>query len=81
MTMAGFRPSEADHDSDEGYRLDRSVLEVRALDDPDDDGSYWLKQSPEERMRALEYLRRRAYGPAATARLQRVFSVAQLGEL
>ena len=37
-------------------------------------------KTPLERLRALEYLRRMAYGPAATARLQRVLSVAQLGE-
>jgi hypothetical protein len=45
----------------------------------DDDGAYWSQKTPEERMIALEYLRRMAYGIAATARLQRVLTLAQLG--
>ncbi|MDX2199342.1 MAG: hypothetical protein SF069_10280 [Phycisphaerae bacterium] len=62
------------------FRLDRSHFEVRDLDAPDDDGTYWLTKTPEERMLALAYLRRMAFGDAATERLQRVFSVARLGE-
>jgi hypothetical protein len=62
------------------YRIDRTAFSVVPLDEQDDDGAYWATKTPEERMRALEYLRRMAYGDAATARLQRVFSVAKLGE-
>jgi hypothetical protein len=62
------------------YRLDRTAFSVVTLEEQDDDGLYWQDKSPEERMRALEYLRRMAYGDAATARLQRVLSVAKLGE-
>jgi hypothetical protein len=62
------------------YRLDRTAFAVVSLADQNDEGEYWRSRTPEERMRALEYLRRMAYGPAATARIQRVFEVAQLGD-
>ncbi len=67
-------------DARDWFRLDRSAFSVVSLDDQDDDGAYWRDKTPQERMRALEYLRRMAYGHAATARVQRVPSVAQLGE-
>lgn len=67
-------------DARDWYRLDRSAFSVVPLDEQDDEGAYWRTKTPEERMRALEYLRRMAYGDAATARLQRVLSVAELGE-
>jgi len=67
-------------DARDWYRLDRSAFSVVSLDEQDDEGAYWADKTPEERMRALEYLRRMAYGDAATARLQRVLSVAELGE-
>ncbi len=62
------------------FRLDRTAFSVGNVVDQDDDGAYWQTKSPQERMAALEYLRRMAYGPAATARLQRVLTVAQLGD-
>jgi len=40
-----------------------------------DDLAYWLSKSPEERIAAVEYLRRQYYG--STARLQRVARVVQ----
>lgn len=67
-------------DHHDWYRIDRSAFSVVSLDEQDDDGAYWQTKTPEERLRALEYLRRMAYGDAATARLQRVLSVAKLGE-
>ena len=39
------------------------------------DLAYWLKKTPEERVAAVDYLRRQAYG--TTARLQRVARVIQ----
>jgi hypothetical protein len=62
-----------------GFVLDPSVFSVTTLAAQDDDGAYWRTRTPLERLVALEYLRRMAYGPAATARLQRVLSVAELG--
>jgi hypothetical protein len=63
------------------FRLDRSVFSIGKFADQDDDGAYWRTQAPRDRLNALEYLRRMAYGSAASARLQRVLSVADLGEL
>jgi len=68
------------NDADNWFRLDRSAFSVVSLDEQDDDGVFWSEKTPEERMLALEYLRRMAYGDAATARLQRVLSVVALGE-
>ncbi|MEX2218111.1 MAG: hypothetical protein WD749_05070 [Phycisphaerales bacterium] len=62
------------------YRLDRTAFSVVPLAEQDDDGAYWADKTAEERMSALEYLRRMAYGSAATERLQRVLTVAQLGD-
>lgn len=62
------------------FRLDRSAFSIVSLDQQDDDGAYWRDKTPEQRMRAMEYLRRTAYGNPAAARLQRVLSVAELGE-
>jgi len=62
------------------FRLDRSAFSVTTLADQDDDGSYWKSKTPLERLTALEYLRRMAYGTAASARLQRVLTVVELGE-
>jgi len=57
-------------DAQDWFRLDRSAFSVVSLDEQDDDGAYWHDKTPEERVRALEYLRRMAYGNAATAKLQ-----------
>lgn len=62
------------------FRLDRTAFAVGTLAGQDDDGAFWRTKSPDERMAALEYLRRMAYGPAATARIQRVLEVVRLGE-
>lgn len=59
----------------EPYRLDRTAFSVVPLSQQGDDGAYWRTKTPEERMRALEYLRRMAYGDAATAPMQRVLSI------
>jgi hypothetical protein len=67
-------------DPQTAYRLDRTAFSVVPLDQQDDEGEYWLTKTPEERIAALGYLRWLAYGDAATARLQRVLSVAELGE-
>jgi hypothetical protein len=61
------------------FRLDRAAFAVASLADPDDTAAFWRTKSPLERLTALDYLRRMAYGPAAAARLQRVFEIGQLG--
>jgi hypothetical protein len=61
------------------FRLDRTQFSVGRLTDPDDGVKYWLSRPVEERLRALELLRRTFYGYTdATEGLQRVLEVAQL---
>lgn len=61
------------------FRLDRTHFSVARLTDPDDALAYWLSRPVEERLRALELLRRTFYGyTSASEGLQRVLEVAQL---
>ena len=61
------------------FRLDRTQFSVVRLTDPDDTAEYWLSRPIEERLRALELLRRAFYGSASAGEgLQRVLEVAQL---
>ena len=63
----------------EDFRLDRTHFSVVRLTDPDDATEYWLSRPVEERLRALELLRRTFYGyTSAGEGLQRVLEVAQL---
>ena len=65
--------------SGDDFRLDRTQFSVGHLTDPDDAVRYWLSRPVEERLRALELLRRTFYGYTdATEGLQRVLEVAQL---
>lgn len=60
-------------------KLDKSVFEITDLGQENDDLKYWLSRTPEERLQAMELLRRINYGKdAATARLQRFFEIAEL---
>jgi hypothetical protein len=60
-------------------RLDRTQFSVARLSDPDDALQYWLSRPIDERLRALERLRRISYGDTvATGRLQRVLEIARL---
>jgi hypothetical protein len=62
-------------------RMDRTVLAVKSLGDDSGDREFWLSKTPGERLAAVELLRAINYGyDPATARLQRVLRVAQLGE-
>lgn len=61
------------------FRLDRAHFSVARLSDPDDAPGYWLSRSVEERLRAIEFLRRTFYGYTdAGEGLQRVLEIAQL---
>lgn len=54
------------------------VANIRNLTDKNlilDDLKYWLSKSPEERVEAVEYLRKQVHG--SSARLQRVARVVQ----
>lgn len=61
------------------WRLDRSSLTVASLHEDPGDKQYWLSKTPRERLEAMELMRQILYGydPAA-ARLQRIFTVAEL---
>ncbi|OHB66795.1 MAG: hypothetical protein A2V70_17640 [Planctomycetes bacterium RBG_13_63_9] len=62
----------------DSYRVDRSAYCVASLEDESDERAFWQTQSPAARMEALEFLRQVMYGvDRATARLQRVLTVAQ----
>ncbi|MFZ1932515.1 MAG: hypothetical protein WCB27_14010 [Thermoguttaceae bacterium] len=62
-------------------RIDRTVLSVASLTDDSGDREFWLSKTPQERLAAMELMWAVNYGYDPTsARLQRVLSVAQLGE-
>jgi hypothetical protein len=69
----------ASEDELEEFRLDRTQFSVVRLTDRDDAVEYWLSRPVEERLRALELVRRTFYGyTSASEGLQRVLEVAQL---
>jgi hypothetical protein len=53
-------------------------INLQSLQSAKDDLSYWLSRPTEERVAAVDYLRRQYYG--STARLQRVARVIQRGK-
>ena len=60
-----------------GIRI-RRVLTVSTFAEMEkQDRAYWLRQTPQARLRAMELMRRINYGDAATGRLQRFFEVVQ----
>ncbi len=59
-------------------RLDKTVVTVGTLDDTAERRTYWHSRTPDERLEAMEQLRRINYGEhASTARLQRFLEVAE----
>jgi hypothetical protein len=61
-------------------KMDKTVLTVASLGEEADDKAFWASKTPAERLAALELLRQIAYGyDPATARLQRVLEVVELG--
>ena len=69
----------APEDDIDEFRMDRTQVSLVHLTDPDDSVEYWLSRPVEERLRALELLRRTFYGyTSASEGLQRVIEVAQL---
>ena len=63
---------------DAELRVDRTQLSIVPLGDDSDVKRYWHSRTPEERLRHVELLRRIAYGPAATERIERVLEVVQV---
>ncbi len=59
-------------------RLNKNILTVHNLRDEQNDHTFWLQQSPQDRFFAIEMMRRINYGQnISTARLQRFFEVAE----
>ena len=56
--------------------LDRRAFFLLFSFDTSEETRYWWAQSPEERLRHIERLRRINYGDQAAARLQRVLEIA-----
>jgi len=59
-------------------KIDKTSFSITTVSVPTDDKGYWLAQSPYERLRAVETLRRLNYGLGqSAARLQRVLEITQ----
>jgi hypothetical protein len=64
---------------DSFYKLDKTAFSVVSLFDESDEKEYWLSKTPYERLLAVEFMRQISYGyDPSTARLQRVFEIAEL---
>ncbi|MBA3314342.1 MAG: hypothetical protein M3552_19235 [Planctomycetota bacterium] len=60
------------------FEVDKTAFSVVPLSQADDDREYWLSKSPEERLRAMELIRRTLYGYTDPCpRLERVLEVAR----
>ena len=69
-------PGTIEQMTDFSTRLDRTAFSIGRLDSDSDEKEYWLSRSPDERLRAVEFLRQVAYGyDPATERLQRFLEV------
>ena len=65
-------------DEVDALKVDKTSFSITPLSDPSDEKGYWLAQSPYERLRAVETLRKLNYGVRqSTARLQRVLEITQ----
>jgi hypothetical protein len=61
-----------------GARMRRDAFDVSTFAEMDEqDKTYWLRQTPQARLRAMELMRRINYGEAAAGRLQRVLEIVQ----
>lgn len=60
------------------YRLDRTAFSVGRLEDQPDERAFWFSKTPDERLRAAEFLRQSLYGyDPATLQLQRAFEIVE----
>lgn len=48
--------------ADKKYRLDKSVFKIKSFEEASNNYAYWSKKSPEDRLRAANYLIASAYG-------------------
>ncbi len=61
----------------ERIKINRNIINITAIDESDEK-EYWLAQTPEKRLEAIEMMRQVAYGyDENSARLQRVLGIAE----
>ncbi len=59
--------------------MDKTAITVTSLKDSSEEDRYWHSKTPEERMQALEIMRRMVYGEARTNEpMQKVIEVVDL---
>lgn len=58
-------------------KVRRDAFKVTSLSEPSDEKEYWLSKTPEERLEAVEIMRRIIYGDEAAKGLQRVLEITQ----
>lgn len=65
------------------FQLDRTAFRINTFAEADSNAKYWVTRSPEERLRALDYLNRQAWniGPDAEIRVDRRVSVVRLRKM
>ena len=60
-------------------KIDKSRFSIADLHGSDDEINYWQSKSPQERVQAIEVMRKILYGEdATTARLQRILEITEL---
>ena len=59
--------------------MDRTAFTVETSHEAaaEADRRFWWSRTPDERIRAIETIRQRNYGPLASGRLQRVLEIAR----
>lgn len=63
----------------EPFTFDKTAISVTNLEDTGNDLEYWLSRTPEERIAAVEFMRRIVYDyDPATARMERVLEIDDL---
>lgn len=61
----------------ENIKINRNIINITAIDESDEK-EYWVDQTPEKRLEALEMMRQVAYGyDENSARLQRLLEIAE----
>jgi len=62
-------------------QVDRTAFSIVSLSEANDDLSYWLTKTPQERLQGVEMMRQILYGYSdPSIRLQRVLTIVELKE-
>jgi len=61
------------------FEFDKHAVEICSLGEEGNDLEFWLSRTPEERIAAVEHLRRMMYGyDPATTRMERILEIDDL---